>query len=155
MGRARRIWLAVLAGLIALIAAVSIWASWRNAQVIAELRSIADRLQSEPGWEELRKQEPVGGALCVPLDGPCSQYSYRWDTHRRYREGDLERYVQQVGLVPQEFKPCVRIQRLNAGGLNCRAVGVIDGWDVRITITDYGQDDETHIVQIVVNKYGY
>jgi len=25
----------------------------------------------------------------------------------------------------------------------------------RITISDYGQDDDTNIVQIVVNKYGY
>jgi hypothetical protein len=26
---------------------------------------------------------------------------------------------------------------------------------VRITISDYGQDENTNIVQIVVNKYGY
>ncbi len=44
---------------------------------------------------------------------------------------------------------------LNAGGLDCGGVGVIDGWNVRITIIDYGQDDDSNIVQIVVNKYGY
>lgn len=49
----------------------------------------------------------------------------------------------------------VRNPRFNAGGLSCRAVGVLDGWNVRVTITDYGQDDDTNIVQIVVNKYGY
>lgn len=49
----------------------------------------------------------------------------------------------------------MRNPRFNAGGLSCRAVGVIDGWNVRTTITDYGQADDTNIVQIVVNKYGY
>ena len=60
-----------------------------------------------------------------------------------------------MGLIPQEFEACERNPRLNAGGLTCRGIGVIDGWNVRISITDYGQDDDTNIVQIVVNRYGY
>ena len=155
LSKGRKAWLAVLAGAIAVVAVFYLWASWKSDQIITELRAIADRLQSEPGWERLDTQEPLGSALCIPLDGPCSQYAYRWDTHRKYREGDLERYVQQVGLLPQEFEPCERNPRVDAGGLNCRGVGVIDGWNVRITISDYGPDDETHMVQIVVNKYGY
>ena len=42
--------------------------------------------------------------------------------------------------MPKEDKPCVRERRINAGGLDGRGIGVIDGWNVRITITDYGQD---------------
>jgi hypothetical protein len=155
MSRGRKIWLGVLAGTVASVTASFLWASWKSDQIVAELKSIADRLQPEPGWENLDTQSPVGGAFCIPLDGPCSQYIYRWDTHMKYREGDLERYVQQVGLIPQEFEACERNPRFNAGGLNCGGIGVINGWNVRITITDYGQDDDTNIVQIVVNKYGY
>jgi hypothetical protein len=155
MSRGRKIWLSVLAVAVAFVTVFFLWASWKSDQIVAELKSIADRLQPEPGWENLDTQPPVGAALCIPLDGPCSQYAYRWDTHRKYREGDLENYIQQVGLMPQEYKPCIRERRINAGGLDCRGIGVIDGWDVRITITDYGQDDDTNIVQIVVNKYGY
>ena len=154
MSRGRKIWLGVLAVTVASVTAFFLWSSWKSDQIVAELKTIADRLQPEPGWEPLRTQNPVGSALCIPLDGPCSQYAYRWDTHRKYLEGDLERYVQQVGLTPQEYKPCVREQRINAGGLDCRGIGVIDSWNVRITLTDFGQDD-TNIVQIVVNKYGY
>jgi hypothetical protein len=58
-------------------------------------------------------------------------------------------------LIPEESEACDRNPRFNGGGLNCRSVGVIDGWNLRITITDYGQDDDTNMVQIVVNKYGY
>jgi hypothetical protein len=146
MSRSRKVWLVVLAGTVAFVTAFFLWASWKSDQIVAELRSIADRLQPGPGWENLRTQPPVGGAFGVPLDGPCSQYAYRWDTHRKYREGDLERYVQQVGLIPREFDACVRNPRFNAGGLSCRAVGVIDGWNVRIMITDDGQADDTNIV---------
>ncbi|MEY9775154.1 hypothetical protein [Arthrobacter sp. MW3 TE3886] len=154
MSRGRKVWLGVLVGTVATVIAFFLWASWKSDQIVAELKSIADRLQPELGWEPLRTQKPVGSALCIPLDGPCSQYAYRWDTHQKYREGDLEKYIQQVGLMPQEYKPCVREQRINAGGLDCRGIGVVDGWNIRITVTDYGQDD-TNIVQIVVNKYGY
>ena len=154
MSRGRKIWLGVLAGTAICVTVFFLWASWKSDQIVAELKSIADRLQPEPGWEPLRTQNPVGSAQCIPLDGPCSQYAYRWDTHQKYRTGDLEKYIQQVGLMPQEYKPCVREQRINAGGLDCRGIGVIDSWNVRITVTDYGQDD-TNIVQIVVNKYGY
>ncbi|MBT2551545.1 hypothetical protein [Arthrobacter sp. ISL-5] len=155
MSRSRKIWLAVLAGAVALVTTFFLWASWKSDQIVTELKSIADRIQPEPAWESLDTQPPMAAALCIPLDGPCSQYSYRWDTHRKYGEGDLEKYIQQVSLSPREYKPCVRNPRFNAGGLDCRAIGVIDGWNVRITITDYGQEDDAHIVQIVVNKYGY
>lgn len=155
MSRGRKISLGLLAVTVAFVTVFFLWASWTSDQIVAELKSIADRLHAESGWEDLETQPPVGSALCIPLDGPCSQYAYRWDTHRKYAEGDLERYVQQVGLIPQEFEACGRNPRFNAGGLDCRAIGVIDGWNVRITIRDYGQDDDSHVVQIVVNKYGY
>jgi hypothetical protein len=58
------------------------WASSKSEPIIAELKSIAERLQAEPGWENLDTQSPVAVALCIPLDGPCSQYAYRWDAHR-------------------------------------------------------------------------
>jgi len=58
------------------------WASSKSEPIIAELKSIAERLQAEPGWENLDTQSPVAAALCIPLDGPCSQYAYRWDAHR-------------------------------------------------------------------------
>lgn len=155
MSRSRKLWLAVLAGAVALVTAFFLWTSWKSDQIIAELKSIADRLETSPGWEPLKTQEPVGGALCVPIDGPCSQYAYRWATHEAYEQGDLERYIQQVGLVPQELEKCERNPRFNSGGLDCYATGVIDGWDVRINIHDYGPEDDNATVQIVVNKYGY
>lgn len=46
-------WLVVLAGTVAIVTAFFLWASWKNDQIVAELKSIADRLQSEPGWENL------------------------------------------------------------------------------------------------------
>jgi hypothetical protein len=155
MTRGRKVWLGVLAVIVTLVAAFFLWASWKSNQTIAELKSIADRLQTSPGWEPLRTQKPASAAVCIPLDGPCSQYSYRWATHEAYGEGDLEKYIQQVRLVPQELEKCERNQRFNAGGLSCHAVGVIDGWDVRITVHDYGPDDDNATVQIVVNHYGY
>jgi hypothetical protein len=100
MSKGRKVWLGVLAGTVAFVTAFLLWASWKSDQIVAGLKSIADRLQTEPGWENLDTQPPVGAALYIPLDGPRSQYAYRWDT-------------------------------------------------------DYGQDDDTNIVQIVVNKYCY
>jgi hypothetical protein len=100
MSRGRKVWLVGLAGTVASATAFFLWVSWKSDQIVAELKLIADRLQPEPRWENLDTQSPVGAALCIPLDGPCSQYAYRWDTHRKYREGDLERYVQAGGFDP-------------------------------------------------------
>jgi hypothetical protein len=58
------------------------WAPSKSEPIIAELKSIAERLQAKPGWENLYTQSPLAAALCIPLDGPCSQYAYRWDAHR-------------------------------------------------------------------------
>ena len=77
-----KLWLAVLAAAVALVTAFFLWASWKSEQIIAELKSIAERLQAEPGRENLDTQSPVVAALCIPLDRPCSQYAYRWDAHR-------------------------------------------------------------------------
>jgi hypothetical protein len=120
------------------------------------MKAIADRLQTSPAWERRGgTQPPLGGAFCIPIDGPCAIYAYRWDTHTPYRDGDLERYMDQVGLTPDEYEPCLREPRFNAGGLTCRGVGRIDGWDVRITIDDYGPESKSYTTQIVVERYGY
>ncbi len=156
MSRGRKVWLAVVAALAVCLTAFFIWTSWKSNQIIAELKSIADRLETSPGWENLDTQPPVAAAMCTtPLDGPCSQYAYRWATHQAYQQGDLEKYIHQVSLVPQELEKCERNPRFNAGGLDCRAVGIIDGWNVRISVHDYGPGDDNSTVQIVVNHYGY
>ena len=73
LSRGRKIWLGVLAAMAALVTVFFLWASWKSEQIVAELTSIADRLQPEPGWENLETQPPVAAARCIPLDGPCSQ----------------------------------------------------------------------------------
>lgn len=88
MSRGRKSWLAVL---VVCITAFFVWASWKSDQIITELKSIADRLETRPGWENLDTQPPVAAAVCIPLDGPCSQYAYRWATHQEYQQGDLEK----------------------------------------------------------------
>lgn len=155
MSRRRKVWLAVLAALAVCLTAFFVWASWKSDRIIAELKSIADRLETSPGWENLETQPPVAAAVCIPLGGPCSQYAYRWATHQAYQQGDLESYIYQVSLVPQELEKCERNPRFNAGGLDCRAVGIIDGWNVRISVHDYGPGDDNSTVQVVVNHYGY
>ncbi|MGN7149326.1 hypothetical protein ACTHQ6_10080 [Arthrobacter sp. SAFR-179] len=155
MSQGPKVGLGILAGVVLLFGGCSGWEAWKNQQTIAEMKLIADRLQKGEGWTDLPHQPPVGGAICIPIDGPCSQYSYRWETHQKYQEGELERYIQQVGLKPLEYDPCVRNPRFNSGGLNCLAAGVIDAWDVRINITDSVMDAHTHQVQIVVNRYPY
>jgi hypothetical protein len=153
MSKSRKIWLGLLTGMVATAAAFSLCSFWKSNQTISELKSIADRLEPGPEWEVLSTQPPVGAAVCIPFDGPCSQYSYRWATRETYVQGDLKKYVQQVGLVPEELEDCERNQRINAGGLSCHAFGVVDGWDVRITVNDVGPKDDNTTVQIVVNRY--
>ena len=67
--RSRKVWLVVLAGIAVSVTAFFLWTSWKIDQIVAELKSIADRLQPEPGWENLDTQPPVAAALCIPLDG--------------------------------------------------------------------------------------
>lgn len=59
----------------------------------------------------METQPPVAAAVCIPLDGPCSQYAYRWATHQAYQQGDLGKYIHQVSLVPQELEKCERNPR--------------------------------------------
>jgi hypothetical protein len=56
MSRGRKVWLGVLAGTVASVTAFFLWASWKSDQIVAELKSIAGRLQPEPGWENLDTQ---------------------------------------------------------------------------------------------------
>lgn len=156
MGRRGKIGLAVVAVLGTGLAGFSMNIHFQNEANIREMKAIADRLQTSPAWERRGgTQPPLGGAFCIPIDGPCAIYAYRWDTHTPYRDGDLERYMDQVGLTPDEYEPCLREPRFNAGGLTCRGVGRIDGWDVRITIDDYGPEPKSYTTQIVVERYGY
>jgi len=62
MSRSRKVWRGGLAGTVAFVTAFFLWASWKSDQIVAELKSIADRLQAEPGWENLDTQPPVGAA---------------------------------------------------------------------------------------------
>ena len=156
MGRRGKMTLAVVAAMVVGVAGFSTNVHFQNEANIRQMKAIADRLQTSPGWEPIGPtQAPLGGAFCIPIDGPCAIYGYRWDTHRPYRAGDLERYIDQVGLTPDEYKPCLREQRVNSGGLMCRGVGRIDGWDVRITIDDYGPASDSYTIQIVVERYCY
>lgn len=156
MQRRGKIALAVTATIVAGVAGFSTTVHFQNEANISQMKAIADRLQTSPGWEPLGgTQPPLGGAFCIPIDGPCATFAYQWDTHTPYIDGDLERYMDQVGLTPNEYEPCVREQRFNSGGLSCRGVGTVDGWDVRITIDDYGPESDGYTTQIAVLRYGY
>jgi hypothetical protein len=152
----RTIWAAAGAAAVLGLGAVSVAVDQQNTTNLARMKAIADRLQTGPGWERDRSvRNPSGGAFCVPIDGPCAVLVYRWDTHEPYRDGDLERFAREVGVPPGGGEPCTRVPRFNAGGLDCSAVGEVDGWDVRITISDTGPAADSFVVQVAVEHYGY
>jgi hypothetical protein len=62
--RNRKVCLAVLAGIAVTVTDFFLWTSWKSDQIVAELKSIADRLQPEPGWENLETQ-PRWELLCA------------------------------------------------------------------------------------------
>ena len=80
MSRSRKVWLGVLAGIAVSVTAFFLSTSWKSDQIVAELKSIADRLQPEPGW---RTWKP----------------SLRWVLHCASRLMDLTPSTHTVGTL--------------------------------------------------------
>lgn len=149
-----KIFLAVFAFLVVFIGMIAGIASASGKKNLAEMEVIANRLEAGPSWERLETQEPVDGSVCIAgFGGPCASYAYRWKTDKPYAEGDMEKYVRQVGLTPDPelSRECIRNERFNSGGLSCVSAGKIDDWDIRINVTDY-PTEPYYTLQIVVLK---
>lgn len=126
-------WLIAAAVLVGLVLAFFLVPPLVTNGATAPMVAVANRFQPDPEWT-LQDEVITGGPLCVHIDAPCDAMHRTYRTNKVFTEDSLKELARKSGYDLTTSGSCNKPGEDGAGHTVCSASGVVDGFNVEISI---------------------